>query len=284
MLNSFMYIHKKEGTGMNIRFNCFPGGTFKALTLSYDDGTLHDIRLVSILNTYGIKATFHLNSGILDQEGYVSAKEVKALYAGHEISVHTVSHPFLDELPREAIIHEVLEDRQALEHLSGYPVRGMSYPYGSYNEEVTKLLPALGIEYSRTVHSTGSFAMPQQPLEWNPTCHHNAMLKAGEQLIALTGDMPWKRKLSLLYVWGHSYEFENHGNWHEIESFCRMMSAQKDIWFATNMEIIDYQNALGRLQFSADRTLVHNPSAISVWITVDQSPVEIKPGELKKLV
>lgn len=268
---------------MNIRFNCFPGGTFKALTMSYDDGTIHDRRLISIMNTYGIKGSFHLNSGLLDGQGYVSKKEVPALYAGHEISVHTVSHPFLDQIPKEAVLHEVLQDRQALEQLCGYPVRGMSYPYGNFNREVTELLPPLGMEYARTVHSTGMFGMPQRPREWNPTCHHKSMLTAGEQFISLTNDMPGKTRLSLLYVWGHSYEFENEGNWHQLESFCRMMSAQKDIWFATNIEIIDYQRALGRLQFSVDRSLVRNPDAASVWITVENTPVEIKPGEVIKL-
>lgn len=268
---------------MNVRFNCFPGGVFKALTLSYDDGTVHDVRFVSILNKYGIKGTFHLNSGLLGNRGYVSREEVPGLYAGHEISVHTVSHPFLDQVPRETVLQEILEDRQTLERLSGYPVRGMSYPYGNFNDAVVELLPSLGIEYSRTTHSTGTFGMPQHPLVWNPTCHHNTMHQAAEQFIAITADMPWKTRLSLLYIWGHSYEFENQGNWHELESFCQRISSQKDIWFATNIEILDYQNALSRLQFSVDRTLVRNPSSLSVWISVDQSPVEIKPGEIKSL-
>lgn len=33
----------------------------KAVTFSYDDGVTQDIRLVEILNRYGLKATFNLN-------------------------------------------------------------------------------------------------------------------------------------------------------------------------------------------------------------------------------
>ena len=40
-------------------------GKMKALTFSYDDGTLQDRRLVEIFNKYGLKATFNLNSGLL---------------------------------------------------------------------------------------------------------------------------------------------------------------------------------------------------------------------------
>lgn len=268
---------------MNIRMNRFPGGVFKALTLSYDDGRCHDKRLVSILNRYGIKATFHLNSGNLDQPDYIASAEVADLYAGHEISVHTVTHPFLNEQPEESIAWEITEDRKRLEALAGYPVRGMSYPYGAYNERVIGQLPAHGIEYSRTVHSTGQFAMPQRPLEWHPTCHHKEMLRYGEQLIAMKGDKPWTRSMSLLYVWGHSYEFNDEDNWDELEAFSQMMAGEKDIWFATNIEVLDYQQALQALRFSADRKLVRNPSAMPVWISADDVPVKIEPGELKKL-
>ena len=62
-----------------------------------------------------------------------------------------------------------------------------------------------------------------------------------------------------------------------------MMSSADDIWFATNIEIIDYLDAVRRLNYSLDGTLVSNPSAISVWIEVNQTPVEIKAGELKNL-
>ena len=36
----------------------YPGGKTKALTFSYDDGKIHDRRLVKLFNTHGLKATF----------------------------------------------------------------------------------------------------------------------------------------------------------------------------------------------------------------------------------
>ena len=38
----------------------------KILLLSFDDGTIYDKRFVQLLNKYGIKATFNLNSGLED--------------------------------------------------------------------------------------------------------------------------------------------------------------------------------------------------------------------------
>ena len=40
-------------------------GKMKAVTFSYDDGVAQDRRLVEILNKYGLKSTFNLNSELL---------------------------------------------------------------------------------------------------------------------------------------------------------------------------------------------------------------------------
>ena len=160
---------------MKTIYICFPGGKHKALTMSYDDGREEDRKLVEMFNRYGIKGTFHLNSG-LRTPGRIPQEEYRELYKGHEISCHTVTHPTIARCPIEQVALQVLEDRRALEKIAGYPVRGMSYPNGSYNEEIVKLLPGLGIEYSRIVGDTDDFAMPENFLTWKATCHHNHRL------------------------------------------------------------------------------------------------------------
>ncbi|MCL6456588.1 MAG: polysaccharide deacetylase family protein [Gorillibacterium sp.] len=268
---------------MNIRYNCFPGGRHKALTLSYDDGRIHDRRLIDILNTYGLKGSFHLNSGLFGRQDYIRADEVKTLYSGHEVSVHTVTHPFLNQIPKERLVMEIMEDRHTLEGLAGYPVRGMSYPFGSFNQEVVHTLPALGIQYARTTISTGGFGLPEAPLEWKPTCHHKDMLTLGETFIN-SPKVSWNHALALFYIWGHSYEFENDQNWADMEALGRMMAGHDEIWLATNIEIIDYLDAVKSLQFSVDGSLVRNPSSISVWIEADGTVVELKPGVTQSLI
>jgi hypothetical protein len=86
---------------------------------------------------------------------------------------------------------------------------------------------------------------------------------------------------------GVRYEFEANDNWDVIEKFAEYVGGKEDIWYATNIEIYDYIEAYNRLQWSADMTMVHNPSAISVWIKKaphdeDSITVEIKPGETRK--
>lgn len=266
---------------MDIRLNCFPGGRIKALTMSYDDGRVFDRRLVEIFNKYGIKGTFHLNSGFLGNDGYIKADEINGLYKGHEVSSHSVHHPYLTRLSREELINEVSEDRKNLERLAGYPVRGMSYPFGAANQTVVDTLPMLGIEYSRTVESHRSFWIPDDFLRWPATCHHKGgIMELGQQLLSLDS---W-RDMSLMYVWGHSYEFENDNNWQLIEDFCRLIGGRDDIWYATNIQIVDYMKALKALRFTVDGDMVYNPSAAPVWIHVNGRPVEIPGGRTVPLI
>jgi ligand-binding SRPBCC domain-containing protein len=265
---------------MDIKFDLFPEGKTKALTMSYDDGHIHDRRLVSIFNEYGIKGTFHLNSGCLGNSCCISEDEVEKLYQGHEVSAHTKTHPFLDSIPMEAVIEEVIEDRKKLEELVCYPIKGMSYPYGVYNQRIVHMLESLGIQYSRTVSAHHGFGVPENFLTWCPTCHHDdRLMELGQKFL----DYENSGKLKLMYVWGHSFEFHRNNNWSLMEDFCKLVCGNKQIWFATNVEVMRYIKALRALEFSVDRHIVYNPTDINLWIKANDKPIEAKSGELTKL-
>ena len=106
-----------------------------------------DRKLIEIFNKYGIKGTFHLNTGIMPvDEDRIQLSEVKELYKGHEVSCHTSTHPTIERCPLDQVVQQVIEDRKALEDAVGYPVRGLSYPNGSYSKDIINLLPACGID------------------------------------------------------------------------------------------------------------------------------------------
>lgn len=284
-------------------YKAFPGGKHKVLTMSYDDGKLEDRKLVSIFNKYGIRGTFNLNSGLIDQDIRIKPEEWVDLYKGHEVATHTVSHPTIDRCPTSEIVEELLNDRKYLESVMGYPVRGHAYPNGSYSPRVERILEDLGIKYGRiigdeyastyvasqtqkecqrqVVGDSNGFSFPSNYYEWKATCHHNHnLLEFGREF----KDLKKKQYLYMMYVWGHSYEFEKDNNWGMMEEFCQMMSDSDDIWFATNIEIVDYMEVYDRLQFSADLSFVFNPSFSSAWIIInDDKVVEIKGGETVSL-
>jgi hypothetical protein len=164
----------------------------------------------------------------------------------------------------------------------GKTIRGMAYPHGSYDDRVVDIFKSCGIVHARTVNSTLSFGMPSDFLRWNPTCSHRH-----PELFRLCEEFSELKKTQytyMFYVWGHSYEFERDNNWDIIERFAREMSGHDDIWYATNIDIVDYMDAADRVQVSVTGDFAYNPNAISVWLEVDKKHVEIKPGETVSLV
>ena len=259
-------------------YTCFPGGKHKVLTMSYDDGQIHDRRMVEIFNKNGIKGTFHINSGLIDwREEKVPLSEMKELYKGHEVAAHTYTHPTIERCPLDQVVQQIIEDRKILEDAVGYPVRGLSYPNGSLSDDIKKLLPSVGIEYSRVVGSKQNFSLPRDYYEWQATCHHNTnLMQLGQQFV----DLFKTQYLYMMYVWGHSFEFARDNNWELLENFCELVGNRDDIWYATNIEIVDYMNAAKNLKYGVKGDMVYNPSAIHVWIAVDGKSYKINGGAM----
>jgi len=216
----------------------FPGGLGKALILSMDDGPVQDRRLVELLGYYGIRGTFHLNSGRLGQPNYVAPEEVASLYVGHEVSTHSVSHLYLDSLSKAEIAAEVGDDRTALSQLLGRDVRGHAYPFGARNATVIEVLGELGIAYARTADQTGDFHLPVDLLAWNPSCYHSAAGELVEAFLALPD-----QSLALFFIYGHSWELDSGkptNSWAYMESLMQRLGSRSDIWYTTAIEVADY--------------------------------------------
>ena len=284
----------------------FPGGKTKALTLSYDDAVVQDRRLVALMNQYGVKGTFNVGSRVLGFQGEgkdfegrsfdiskIPPEEVKRLYEGQEVGGHGLYHSSLPHVGTPLAMREIIEDKVLLEDLTGAILTMFAYPFGAYDDNVRTLLRLAGYHGARTVKSTHGFAIPEDFLVWDPTCHHD-----DPNLMKLIEDFcegkAFRFGPSLFYLWGHAYEFDQKDHWDVIERFLKYVQAFKDrIWFATNGEIMAYVEAFRSLQYSADGHLIRNPSALTVWLgvpgTLEENGEErfkvytIQPGETAQI-
>ena len=265
----------------------FPEGKSKAVTFSYDDSVKADIKLLKIFDKYGMKGTFNLNSLLFDCENWHGRMDEETTFktfykSGHEVAVHGARHIFLNKVPLPEAANEIIQNRLYLENKFETVVRGMAYAYNGYNAEIINLLKSLGIAYARTTESTHKFALPENWLLLNPTCHHNDPLLpelCGKFLTGKPEDDFKHREPWLFYVWGHSYEFDDNDNWNVIEELCKKLSGRKDIWFATGGEIYDYVQAYNSLVFSVDGERVYNPSSASVFIEIRGKVYEVPSGK-----
>ncbi len=253
----------------------YPGGREKAVTFSYDDGRIYDRRLVELFNRYRLKATFNLNSGLLNQDGFVKTMELKNLYKGHEIAAHGVNHRYLRQLTKEQLICEMWEDRRNLEKWSDGFVLGSAYAFGEYSDEIAQSLKSLGLRYARTAESTHSFAIPNNFMKWKPTCHHHENIIEKAKLFL---NAPGYMKCPLFYIWGHSFEFERDKNWEVIEQFCEIIAGHDEIWYATNLEIQTYIHAAKNILFNAEGTMCINQSAHTVWLRHNEKIIKSYPN------
>jgi len=223
----------------------FPQGKMKALTLSYDDGVEQDRKLIEIINHYGIKAAFNLNSGIQsgssqwERNGItirrMNVAHLPALYKGHEIAVHSLTYPRLENMDEETVVNELEQDKINLSRIFGEKIYGMAYPYGTFTDEIKKIVERCGLLYARGVVSTFSFDIPGDLLEFQPTAKHTdtGLMELAESFIKLKPESP-----QVFYLWGHSYEFDIDNNWQIINDFCKLMSNKDDIYYATNAQAL----------------------------------------------
>lgn len=254
----------------------YPQWKYKAVTFSYDDGIIEDRRLVALFNKYNLKGTFNISSGRVGEKRprFVKLSEMKKLYEGHEIASHGKMHLPMPKYKADKIHSEIRADKEVLGKVAGYPIRGFAYPYGQHSSQVRKILAENGIEYARTVGATGRFTLPGDFLLWHTTAHHNRNIAAlAEKFLALP-----EKEMTLLYIWGHSYEFERQKTWKMMEDFCKKIAGKKNIWYATNIEICDYVKASRKLTFTHGKRAGKNNSSHALHLLLNGKKLLLPPG------
>lgn len=268
----------------------FPGGLDRAVTLSFDDGVRQDMKFLELMKKYGIKGTFNLNSGrFVTRDHYYPPEKIWKAMVDEDVvptydnefcgvACHSSHHPTLKNASEAEIADEILSDRIKLEKLFRRPVTGLAIPNGPYDETTVKVAKKCGITYMRTTTPTYGFKFPKELMPFDPTCGYSS-----DKLPEITDEFlaaECKEDPFLLYVWGHTYNFDEHeGHWELIENFLRKVSGKENVWYADNQTVFDYAAKFGLLEKSVSGNLIYNPTDITVWFSAGGKIFSVAPGE-----
>ncbi len=260
----------------------YPGGKKKAVVLTYDDGVLQDVRLVLLLNRYGLKGTFNLNSRLMEQEfawqhpkcGVVRRLPLSVaahLYEGHEVASHTCTHPDLTGMPWEGLCYELGHDKYALEQLTGRPVLGFGTPFDHYDDTVASCLRELGFAYGRGSAETESFVPIYDPYRQNAGMFHlNPKLWDFTERFFAT-----KEELAVCMIVGHSYDLDAENLWERMEALFARFGADETVLSMTHLELVEYLQAWKQTEWVGD-TLI-NYGTVPIWYELDGKILRADP-------
>lgn len=262
----------------------YPGGKAKAFNITYDDGVLQDIPLVSLLNRYGLKGTFNLNSGLMREEfswthptGAVirrlPPKIAATLYEGHEVASHTVSHPYMEHLSDEELLYQLGQDKADLERLFGREVLGFAVPFDHFSDRIAHCARQCGFAYARTSQERYSYAPPRDYFHWGAGAYH--VMPGFWDFVE--NFFRSEEELALCQIVGHSYDLDTEHMWDRIEALFRRITEDPSTVSMTHLELVRYLQAMDRAVITDHR--IENPSDQTLWFSKNSHVISLAPGE-----
>lgn len=120
----------------------------KSILVTLDDGykDVYDYAL-PIFQKYHITANLMIPTGLMEGSDYLSWGQIGELQKSGLIyfTNHTWSHYGLARGPNEKILYEIQTAKTQLEEHTGQTVNIVTYPYGSFNQNVISILRGQGV-------------------------------------------------------------------------------------------------------------------------------------------
>jgi peptidoglycan-N-acetylglucosamine deacetylase len=225
------------------------------ITTSWDDGHQLDLRLAELLAEFDMPGTFYISP--FDAEFRIADRlansEIEDLAQHFEIGAHTLTHPRLPTVSRQAASDEIVNSKMYLEDITGSMVSSFCYPGGAYNAEHVQMVRDAGFSYARTVERFRRDARAD-PLRAPTTVHAYSHLVDIPQALHYGKLNPaatwgiyshWERlaerlfdevlaKGGVFHLWGHSWEVERNNDWAALRRILDYISRRPGVSYVVN--------------------------------------------------
>ncbi|MBR2948477.1 MAG: polysaccharide deacetylase family protein [Lachnospiraceae bacterium] len=262
----------------------YPEGKRKAFNITYDDGAQQDERFVALLNQYGMKGTFHLNSELM-KNGFtwthesgleirrLSAQKARLLYQGHEVASHSLTHPCFEGMTRQQLLWEIGMDRYFLQEIFGTEIGGFAVPFDYYDEAAADCVRECGFSYARTSQESHGYC-PGYDWYWQKAGIYHI---SGDLKQYVEGFLHTQEELAFGQIVGHSYDLDTLQMWELMESLISRVAADKDTLPVTHLEAVRYWQAMQKAVI--EEAYIFNGSDTVLWFEINGKVCSVSPGE-----
>lgn len=234
------------------------------VTSSWDDGTSHDLRLAELLWKYNLPATFYVAKH--HQYGSLADGEIRELGRSFELGAHTLNHVVVDSVADVVAENEIKNSKSWIEQVSGQPCRVFCYPRGRFSSQHVRMVKEAGFAGARTVELmscmtpaliSGVAVIPTTiqafPHQWSAYMKnilrrqhvHNLLTylhAQGRDWITMASSLlSWiSSRGGVFHLWGHAWEIEELGLWHDLEDLFRVVEQYKNMGtYSSNSELCE---------------------------------------------
>jgi peptidoglycan/xylan/chitin deacetylase (PgdA/CDA1 family) len=132
--NQISWLRGEEIRGLSVEQALTPGAP-SGVVITFDDGCATDlIAAAPLLKQAGFGATFYITLGFLSRPGYLVPQQVRQLGdLGFDVGCHSLTHPYLSDLSRPELEHEIGDAKTQLEQITGRAVHHFSCPGGRWS-------------------------------------------------------------------------------------------------------------------------------------------------------
>ncbi|KAJ3326284.1 Vacuolar protein sorting-associated protein 35 [Boothiomyces sp. JEL0866] len=144
--------------------------------LSFDDGpSAATPQILDLLKASGVKATFFIiGSNALKYPDYL----LRIYNEGHQVGLHTWSHPALTTVPTENVISEIQYGINIIQSILGVRPVYFRAPYGDLDDRIRAIVAAMRLKLAVWVLDTGDWQLNLNPGAISPASYSYQVITA----------------------------------------------------------------------------------------------------------
>lgn len=218
------------------------------ISFSWDDGSIYDLKLAELMNKYDIQAMFFIPAKNVEQP-YLSKYEILELYNNNmDIGGHTYNHVYLTQLPFEQVENEIQNGKNYIEDIIQQEMDFFCYPGGFYDEKISTITQ----KHFKKARTADTMRFTPQANQFNvdtafhfydrgvksilknnfkndkvlvPLILSSLSLNTFKSYKNILKNLSKKNKNFNINIWGHGWEIEQFGLWHELEEFLKYIQS-----------------------------------------------------------